>query len=55
MEDCGHTLCRDCFTGYLVSKLKDGAECVFTICPDEKCNMIVPDLLFNALLSPNML
>ena len=34
MEDCGHTLCRDCFTGYLVSKLSDGAECVFTICPE---------------------
>ena len=55
LEDCGHMLCRDCYTGYLVSKVGDGADCVFAICPDSKCNFIVPDSLFIQLLPGELL
>ena len=34
ISDCGHFLCEDCYRGYLISKVSDGQECVFTICPD---------------------
>lgn len=47
-------LCRECFAGYLISKVGDGAECVFAKCPDAKCNFIVPDSLFMELLSPDL-
>lgn len=50
ISSCGHFLCQDCYTGYLISKVNDGQECVFAICPDQKCNMIVPDKLFRQLI-----
>jgi len=50
MDDCGHMLCNECFEQYLLSKLSDGPEVVFTICPDEKCNNIVPEKIFKQLL-----
>jgi ariadne-1 len=53
--DCGHKVCLDCYQGYLESKVSDGPECVFAYCPDSKCNMIVPDALFQELLSPESL
>ena len=50
MEDCGHMLCTDCFPGYVESKIIN-ADCVYALCPDNKCNMIVSADLFKKLLS----
>lgn len=50
MPDCSHGLCTYCFTGYLESKVMDGPESVISVCPDQKCNMIVPERLFKELL-----
>ena len=52
MEDCGHRLCTYCFTGYLQAKLGSGPEVVYAICPDQKCNNIVPEKIFRLLLNP---
>ena len=54
LEDCGHGLCETCYTGYLTSKAGDGVESVLTVCPEQKCNMIVPERLFAQLLEPQL-
>ena len=51
MEDCGHALCINCFTGHLEAKLSDGPDCIFAKCPDIECNNIVPPRIFKQLLS----
>ena len=53
IDTCGHGLCMYCYTGYLESKLRDGKESIFTYCPDEKCNMLVPERIFKELLPAN--
>ena len=51
LPDCGHGLCNICYTGYLASKVGDGQEAVVTPCPEHKCNMIVPERMFQELLN----
>ncbi len=50
MPDCMHGLCTYCFTGYAESKVTDGVEAVLSVCPEEKCLMIVPERIFHQLL-----
>ena len=50
IEDCGHACCKECYGEYLKSRLGDGHECVGTYCPDQKCNMVVPEHFFKVLL-----
>lgn len=50
LEDCGHGMCMFCFEGYLKSKMDDGRQAILTLCPDTKCNMIVPQRLFEKYL-----
>lgn len=50
LNDCGHGLCTYCYTGYLQSKVGDGVEAVLSVCPDQKCNNIVPERLFRQLV-----
>lgn len=52
LQDCGHGLCTYCYTGYLGSKVTDGIESVLSVCPEQKCNMLVPERLFVELLEP---
>ena len=54
LPDCGHGLCTYCFGGYLTSKVGDGVESVLTVCPQQKCNMIVPERLFKELCEPQV-
>jgi len=54
IPDCGHTICKDCYTDYLLSKMAQGQECVMTKCIDRECMMIVPPGLFLELLPENM-
>ncbi len=51
IDDCGHFMCVDCYKGYLTQKVGEGVESVLTVCPDDKCNMIVPECLFKQLLN----
>ena len=53
LPDCGHGLCKNCYTCYLTSKVTDaGVDSVMTTCPSgEGCGMIVPQRLFKQLLS----
>ena len=46
MPDCMHYLCKDCFEGYAESKVTDGVEAVLSVCPEQKCKMIVPERIF---------
>lgn len=52
MSDCGHFLCRDCYSDYLSSQLTQGPDCIYTICPCAPCKLIVPNALFKEALSP---
>ena len=52
MADCGHRLCKDCFTEYCVSKLDAGTDVVKSKCPDHACGNIVPESIFKQLLTP---
>jgi hypothetical protein len=42
-EECGHSLCGECFKEFLEEKFKNGPNCVFTSCSDHECGMIIPD------------
>ena len=50
MEDCGHMLCTDCFPMYAQSKVM-GADGVYALCPDKKCQLIVPPETFRKCLT----
>ena len=50
MTDCGHRLCIEDFQGYCSSKLAEGSDVLFTVCPDAKCKNVVPARLFQQLL-----
>ena len=51
MEDCGHWLCEDCFTGHCQEKLKQGPESVMAACPDHTCRAIVSESNFKRSLT----
>ena len=51
MEDCGHWLCEDCFTGHCQEKLKQGPESVMATCPDHTCRAIVSESNFKRSLT----
>merc|ERR1719230_461465 len=43
---CGHFFCTGCYKAYLVSKVADGPEVVFTTCPMNQCPCLVPPQLY---------
>jgi ariadne-1 len=51
--DCEHRFCRDCFGGYLTSKIGDGPSCVDTVCPEFKCSCPVTLETVENILSIN--
>ena len=51
LEDCGHVLCDECYGAYLDSKVQAGPDCVFAVCPDMECNLVVPERIFKKLLT----
>jgi ariadne-1 len=52
---CGHAICRECYSGYVLSKMSDGQDCVFAKCPDVNCAMILPPEIFLELLPEDMI
>lgn len=44
---CGHQYCKNCWSHYLKSKVADeGAMCVFSKCPQLRCNMVIPHSVY---------
>lgn len=37
--NCGHWFCNDCWTGFLISQINDGAKCVFASCMGMRCTL----------------
>lgn len=54
IEDCGHAACTECYGEYLKTRLGDGHESIGTYCPDQKCNMVVPEHIFKKLLDSKL-
>mmetsp|Transcript_7109 Transcript_7109/g.27237 ORF Transcript_7109/g.27237 Transcript_7109/m.27237 type:complete len:504 (-) Transcript_7109:214-1725(-) len=52
---CKHAFCVDCYGGYLNNKIGDGPAAVYARCPEAKCNCLVPEALFQRLLTPDNL
>ena len=52
IEDCGHSLCSECYKEFLEEKFKTGPDCIYTTCSDQKCGMIVPKEIWKRFLSP---
>ena len=50
---CNHTLCKDCYTEYLLSRLEDPLTLIASPCPLKQCNLIVYESLFEKCLSSN--
>lgn len=34
---CGHWFCNDCWTGFLLSQINGGPECIYATCPGYSC------------------
>lgn len=48
---CGHEYCSTCWGYYIRDKvLSDGPNCVFTKCPQLRCNVAIPHSMFLAYL-----
>ncbi|CAN0036522.1 unnamed protein product [Discosporangium mesarthrocarpum] len=43
---CRHYFCKGCWKGYLSAKVSEGPICVYTTCPEHKCQQIVPESVF---------
>lgn len=50
---CGHKFCSDCFTQYLISRLKDQLTLLNTPCPLNGCNFIVTSKIFDRCFKDN--
>ena len=48
--ECGHAFCENCYREYLTEAIISGPESIFTKCPMDECNIIVPQELFQTLL-----
>lgn len=49
---CGHYFCNLCWKPYLEFKIEEGPCCISTSCPFHECNEIVPDWVFEKIVSP---
>ena len=54
MPDCRHELCIHCFKAYLETKVLQGSNCILAKCPNQKCENIVPDVIFKQLLDSRL-
>jgi ariadne-1 len=51
---CKHEFCRDCWSGFLTSKINDGPSCIHTVCPHDGCNELVTEDEVSKIV-PNLL
>lgn len=47
---CKHYFCGDCWIGYLTEKAADSNTVLISTCPQQDCNLSVPESLFNKFL-----
>ena len=40
---CGHEFCRDCWAGFIKSKISDGPSCIRTTCPQAGCTEVITE------------
>jgi ariadne-1 len=52
---CGHRYCRDCWTGYLESQVRDGSTSLHAKCPAPKCDLAVGRNWFEQYCTPEPL
>ena len=50
---CNHFLCADCWYDYLAVKVEDFFVCLTSRCPQDGCELIIPEYLFNKYLKLN--
>ena len=43
---CGHNLCNFCWTEFIKSKIDDIFCCVYSTCPQQGCNIKIPESVF---------
>jgi ariadne-1 len=41
---CSHSFCKDCWRGYLTSKIGDGPSCTLSFCPAVGCHELVTEI-----------
>ncbi|GMI33680.1 hypothetical protein TrCOL_g737 [Triparma columacea] len=41
---CGHSFCRDCWRGFLHSKVGDGPSCIYATCPAAGCPEVITEV-----------
>jgi len=51
IQECGHSLCINCYTEYLETKLQDGPNCIEATCSNMTCKLILPDAIWRRALS----
>ena len=51
---CGHRYCVDCYTQYLVSKIKDEGEAARIQCPTSGCKRIVDSKTLDFLIEGSL-
>lgn len=49
---CGHRYCKECWRGYLEVLIRDGPRAVYARCPAPKCQAIVHESAYRALVTP---
>jgi len=40
---CGHKFCHDCWLRYITEAVSNGTKCVYTTCPNFKCNEVITE------------
>jgi len=53
--NCSHFFCGDCWANYLENKLDDILTCISSSCPQQGCNLIVPENIYRKYLSEDKL
>lgn len=50
--ECGHRLCVNCYKDYLANQVTVGPDCIYTVCPQAPCKIIVPEEFFKDVCTP---
>ena len=53
--NCNHFFCGDCWTNFLETKLEDILTCISSSCPQQGCNLIVPEKIFRQFINKDKL
>ena len=48
---CNHMFCGECWGEYLEVKAEDMLTCLFSLCPEKGCTLLVPEDYFNHFLT----